>query len=155
MRMVAEFQSFIRDLYDLAVEHLVTVAAPPPGLVALLTTAMTRGRAIDSGNPTQRALRTDFGRIGIRNPGARLARQYPQWDRSAGGQDPSNYRALLEVRNAIAHGNRVQLEEHRRQRHPDTMTWGRSQLPMLNRAARGFDRIVWEHLSATTGTRPW
>lgn len=40
--VVAEFQGFVRDLYDLSCEHLVTVAAPPDGLVAMLTTAMTR-----------------------------------------------------------------------------------------------------------------
>lgn len=35
IRVVAEFQAFTRDLYDLGAEHLVTVADPPEALVAV------------------------------------------------------------------------------------------------------------------------
>jgi hypothetical protein len=155
MRLLAEFQAFVRDVYDLAAEHLVNVADPPEGLVVVLTSAITRGRSIDSGNATMTSLRTDFGRLGIRDLGGKLAQRDSRWDAQAGGTDPSRYNALVAVRNALAHGNQRQVDEHRRQGHPDTVTWGRSQLPVLNRAAVALDRIVWENLRSQTGVEPW
>lgn len=155
MRLVAEFQGFVRDLYDLAAEHLVNAADPPEGLVAVLTDAITRGRSIDSGNATVASLRTDFGRLGVRNLEGRLAGRDPRWDPQTGGTDPSRYNALVAVRNALAHGNQRQVDEHRRQGHSDTVSWGRSQLPVLNRAAAALDRIVWDNLYSQTGVEPW
>lgn len=155
IRMVAEFQGFARDLYDLAAEHLVTVAAPPEDLVSLLTTAIKRGRQIDTGNATLVALRSDFGRLGLRNLEGKLAARYPQWDGDKGGTDLVRYSALVNVRNALAHGNQQQTDELRRQGRLDTVTWGRKQLPVLNRAARGLDRVVWEHIREQTGRAPW
>jgi hypothetical protein len=155
IRIVAEFQSFARDLYDLGCEHLVTVANPPRGLVAMLTTAMTRGRAMDGGNATMTALRTDFGRLGVRNLEGKLAARYSNWDRTAGGSDPARYDALIRVRNALAHGNQHQVTELRRQGYNDTVTWARQQLPVLNRATRALDRILWDHLRQRTGGQPW
>ena len=155
IRIVAEFQAFVRDLYDLAAEHLVTKAAPPAGLVAVLTTAITRGRSIDAGNATITSLRTDFGRLGIRNLEGKLALRSTYWDKATGGTDPTRYATLINLRNALAHGNQRQVDEYRRQGSPDTVTWGRKQLPVLNRAARALDRIVWEHLVTSTGDSPW
>jgi len=57
--------------------------------------------------------------------------------------------------NALAHGNQRQVDEYRRQGRSDTVTWGRGQLPVLNRAARGLDSIVWDHLLSETGAAPW
>jgi hypothetical protein len=155
IRMVAEFQGFARDLYDLAAEHLVTVAAPPDDLVILLTTAIKKGRQMDAGNATLVALRSDFGRHGVRNLEGKLAARYSQWDREEGGTDRVRYGALIDVRNALAHGNQQQVDELRRQGSADTVTWGRQQLPVLNRAARGLERVVWEHMRERTGTPPW
>lgn len=155
IRVVAEFQAFARDLYDLGAEHLVTIAAPPEGLVAPLTTAITRGRSLDSGNATMTALRTDFERLGIRNLKGKLAGRYTNWDADGGGSDPKRFRALVQLRNALAHGNQRQVAELRRQGYPDTITWGRKQLPVLNRAGRALDRIMWDHLIGKTGVEPW
>jgi len=155
MRLLAEFQAFVRDLYDLAAEHLVNVADPPEGLVAVLTGAITRGRSIDSGNATITSLRTDFGRLGIRDLEGKLAQRDHRWDVQGGGADPSRYNALVTVRNALAHGNQRQVDEQRRQGHPDTVTWGRNQLPVLNRAAAALDRILSVNLLSQTGVEPW
>lgn len=155
MRMLAEFQGFVRDLYDLAAEHLVEVADPPEELVAVLTSAISRGRGIDSGNATLQTLRTDFGRLGIRNLEGKLAANYTQWDVDSGGTDPGRYNALVALRNALAHGNQRQVGEQRRQGHLDTVTWARHQLPVLNRAARALDATVWENLRSQTGVAPW
>lgn len=155
IRLVAEFQAFTRDLYDLGAEHLVTVADPPEALVAVLTAGLTRGRAMDAGNATIVALRTDFGRLGIRNLEGKLAVRHRTWDRHAGGSDPARYDALIQLRNALAHGNQHQVAELRRQGTIDTITWARKQLPVLNRVARALDRILWEHLTQRTGVSPW
>lgn len=155
IRVVAEFQAFTRDLYDLAAEHLITVAEPPAGLVAILTSAVTSGRSMDAGNATMKALRTDFSRLGIRRLDLKLAAKYSTWDVSSGGKDTSRFNHLIEMRNALAHGNQRQVDEYRRQGRSDTVTWGRAQLPALNRAARGLDTIVWEHLLNETGAAPW
>ena len=155
IRVVAEFQGFARDVYDLAVEHLVKVAAPREDLVILLTTAIKRGRQMDAGNATLTALRSDFGRLGVRNLEGKLAARYPQWDRDKGGIDPVRYGALIDVRNALAHGNQQQIDELRRQGRLDTLTWGRKQLAVLNRAARGLDRTVWEQMLERTRRPPW
>jgi hypothetical protein len=155
IRLLAEFQGFIRDLHDLSAEHLVTVANPPSNLVAVLTAAITRGRAIDSGNATITTLRTDFSRLGIRNIGHRLAARDARWDPLTNGSDLRRYNALVSLRNALAHGNQRQVDELRRQGHPDTVTWGREQIPVLNRAARLLDRIIWDSLRTQTGVEPW
>lgn len=155
LRMVAEFQGFTRDLYDLSAEHIVTVAAPPEGMNALLTAAITRGRAIDSGNATMTALRTDFARIGVRNLHGKLAARYSEWDEDAGGGDPTRFNALVTLRNSLAHGNQRQVAELRRQGHLDTVSWARGQLPVLNRICRALDRVVWDHLRVPTGASPW
>ena len=155
MRMIAEFQGFARDLFDLAAEHLVTVADPPPQMNALLTAAIIRGRSIDSGNATMAALRTDFGRLGIRNLEGKLAALDSHWDADNGGTDPARLNALISLRNALAHGNQRQVDEQRRQGHPDNLSWARSQLPVLNRAAKAIDHVVWEHLRSSTGVDPW
>lgn len=155
IRVVAEFQAFTRDLYDLAAEHLVSVADPPKALVAVLTAGLTRGRAMDAGNATMGALRTDYGRLGVRNLEGKLAGRYRAWDRHAGGSDPARYEALMQLRNALAHGNQQQVAQLRRQGTSDTITWARQQLPVLNRAARALDRVLWEHLAQRTGVSPW
>jgi len=161
LRLVAEFQGFTRDLHDLSAEHIVSVAAPPPELNALLTAAITRGRAIDSGNATMTALRMDFGRLGVRNLEGKLGTINAAWARP-GGKDPGKFDALVSLRNALAHGNQRQVDEYqrqvdeyRRQGHLDTVSWARNQLPVLNRLSRAFDTILWEHLRTRTGVPPW
>ena len=155
LRLAAEFQGFARDLFDLCAEHLIRAAAAPAALQPLLTRGLTGGRAMDSGNATLTALRTDFGRLGVRNLEGKLALRYSQWDAANGGGDPKRFSNLLALRNALAHGNQDQVDEHRRQGHADTISWARQQIPVLNRAARGLDRIMWEHLKARTGAVPW
>lgn len=155
IRVVAEFQAFTRDLHDLAAEHLVSVADPPDGLAAMLTAAVTGGRSIDSGNATLKSLTADFQRVGVRRLERNLAAHYRQWDSASGGSDRVRFNHLIEMRNALAHGNQRQVDEYRRQGRADTVSWGRTHLPTLNRAARGLDRVVWDQLTTKTGKSPW
>ena len=95
---------------------------------------------MDSGNPTLTTLRTDFSRLGIRNLEGKISSLYTGW--AVNGPDRTKYTALIEMRNALAHGNQRQVEEYRRQGRQDTVTWAKQQLPAANRLARALDRVA-------------
>lgn len=155
IQVVAEFQGFARDLYDLAVDQLLIAAEPKQQLQPLLVAAATKGRSMDAGNPTLTVLRTDFSRLGIRNLDGKVESRYPVEWASRNGHDRQRFKALLDMRNALAHGNRRQVDEFRRQGRQDTVSWAKGQLPAANRLARALDRIVFDHLESTIGSRPW
>jgi hypothetical protein len=106
-------------------------------------------------NATIVALRTDFGRLGVRDLQKQLADRSRHWDEADGGRDAARFRALVRLRNALAHGNQKQVEELRRQGHLDTVGWAREQQPVLDRLTRTMDRILWEPLTERTGEEPW
>lgn len=66
LRVVAEFQAFVRDLHDLAVERIVELSSPLPQYRPMLATAASRDRYIDRGNADVRSIEQDFRRIGHR-----------------------------------------------------------------------------------------
>ena len=105
--VVAEFQGFTRDLHDLVAATLLTASSPPPRLAPLLTEAMTNGRQIDRGNADLRAVKVDFGRLGIRP--LDLGVHNKRW--SAG--DSAYLPDIFQLRNALAHGNRRTLRDLR------------------------------------------
>lgn len=65
LRVVAEFQAFVRDLHDLAAERVVDLAKPDARYRPLLVAAVTEGRFIDRDNADVRSLEQDFRRLGI------------------------------------------------------------------------------------------
>lgn len=71
------------------------------------------------------------------------------------GNDSKRVESLFQLRNALAHGNERELEEIRSSGTQDTISWARSQMPVLNRIARSLDHLVWDHLKKTTGANPW
>jgi hypothetical protein len=156
VRVVTEFQAFVRDLHDLGARHLVVLARPDADRRVLLVDAAVHGRTIDRGNPAVRNLVTDFVALGISNLDERLNRASPRW-RSTPGQrgDRAAYGDLLELRNAVAHGNERQLNQLRERRVHDTVTWVRQQLPGLDRTARALDHILWDHLLSIYAEEPW
>lgn len=115
-----------------------------------MNTAATENRLIDRGNADLRNLQGDFGRIGVRGIGAKMATSGAH-----GHTDSSMYRDLMALRNALAHGNQRQLDQLRNRGIADTVTWTRSRLPGLNRIARAVDQAVWDHLTSTFETEPW
>lgn len=148
LTMMSEFQGFTRDLHDLAVQRLIQSSGAQPGFVPILTEGMTSGRGIDRGNATLRTLKSDFARIGL-TP-FRLA----AYTIRNGDQD--EYEHLVTMRNALAHGNEVNLRTLRARGDQDTVSWARKRLPVLNRMARSIDHLVWDHLQAVTGSaNPW
>lgn len=155
LRVVAEFQAYARDLHDLAVERIVDLAVPDVRYRPLLVAAVTEGRLIDRGNADVRSLEQDFRRLGIRGLNTKLKERNARWDPAAGRGDQAFYQDLIELRNALAHGNERQLDRLRARHVADTVTWARARLPGLNRTARALDRVVWDHVMATFDTEPW
>lgn len=146
--VMSEFQGFVRDLHNLAVEVLVMNSGVVAGLSLRLTDGLTLGRSIDRGNATVDSIRRDFRQIGITplNIQAHNAR----WTR-----DKPRLQQLIELRNALAHGNETDLRRLRAQGVVATISWTRSQLPALHRFAAALDKLVWDNLRQATGVNPW
>jgi hypothetical protein len=75
--------------------------------------------------------------------GSKLAARDGYWNaRGSQSGDKTYCGELIELRNALAHGNQGQVESLRRRGILDTVTWARSRLPGLDRFARALDRAV-------------
>ena len=149
--IVSQFQGFIRDMHDLAVERLLSASGATANFLPILTEGIVNARSIDRGNPTHRNVTSDFASIGLSpfNMAVRNAR----W---ATPGDAEQFNRLMGLRNALAHGNDDDLRSLLlRGGVQDTVSWARGQLPVLNRYARVSDHMVWDHLRATTGRTPW
>lgn len=155
LRLVAEFQAFVRDLHDFGAERLVELSEPKADYRPLLVAAATEGRLIDRGNADVRSIVADFRRLGVSGLKAGLQSHNSRWDPAQGRGDQAYYQDLIELRNALAHGNQGQLDRLRRRGVADTVSWSRQRLPGLRRTARALDRVVWEHFSSTFGVDPW
>jgi hypothetical protein len=154
LRTVAEFQGFVRDVHDLAVQRLVELAGVDTKYVTVITEAASTGRQIDAGNPTLRNLQTDFRRIGVAELQKKLSMANAKWAQP-GGTDKETYEILIKMRNSLAHGNQGELDILRGQGLSDTVSWTRQRLPSLNRIARALDHVVWDHLKQLFGLEPW
>lgn len=152
LRVVAEFQAFVRDLHDLGAERLVALSNADAASQAMLITAATEGRMIDGGNAGLRSIETDFRRLGVRGIRQGIASYNVRWNKAG---DQAYYQELIELRNALAHGNQRQLDALRAREVFDRVTWARDRLPGLDRTARALDRVVWDHLHSTFGRNPW
>lgn len=156
LRVVAEFQGYIRDLHDLGAQCLVLLSDADPASQAILIGAATDGRAIDSGNAGLKSIEQDFRRLGLRRIRQQLAAQNSHWNTARNRQgDQACYQDLIELRNALAHGNQRQVDNLRARGVFDRVTWARDRLPGLDRTARALDRIVWDHLHSAFGGDPW
>lgn len=156
LRVVAEFQAFIRDLHDLAAQSLVILSNADFASQAMLITAATEGRTIDKGNAGLRSIEQDFRRLGVRRIRQQLASHDANWNTQRNRRgDQAYYDDLINLRNALAHGNQRQVDQLRADGIYDRVTWARARLPGLDRTARALDRIVWDHLHSAFGRDPW
>jgi len=156
LRVVAEFQAFARDLHDLAAESMVGMSEVSANSQAMLIAAATLGRMIDRGNADLRSLDQDFRRIGISGISGRIASHSARWSPAKAWRgDQAFYQDLIELRNALAHGNQQQLDRLRSRTVLDTLSWAKDRLPGLDRTARALDRVVWDHLRSAFGRNPW
>lgn len=156
LRVVAEFQAFVRDLHDLGAGSLVALSNADAAAQAMLITAATEGRMIDRGNADLRSIRQDFRRLGVSGLDGQLAAHNARWARTPTRRgDQAYFQDLIELRNSLAHGNQQQLDGLRAREVYDRVTWARDRLSGLNRTAGALDRIVWDHLHSTFGRNPW
>jgi hypothetical protein len=90
-----------------------------------------------------RSLGQDFRRVGITGLTGRIAARSAHWGPAQGRRgDRAFYQDLIELRNALAHGNQQQLVRLRADGVSDTVSWARARLPGLDRTARVPDRIA-------------
>ena len=151
--MLREFQAFARDLHDVAVQALVAASGVDEAFRPMLIEGITGGRNLDRGNATQAAIKSDFKRIGL----VRLdvGEHNKRWS-SGQAKDSTTFDTLLQLRNAVGHGNELALRSLINSGEAqDTVSWARGKRPVLNRYARALDRIVWDHLLESTGSEPW
>ncbi len=124
LRVVAEFQAFVRDLHGLAAEKLVDLSKPEPQFRALLVAAATESRFVDRGNADLPSIQRDFRRLGIGGINGRIGARDPSWlDQPPRRGDRAFYGDLIDLRNALAHGNQRQLDTLRGRGVADTVTW--------------------------------
>jgi hypothetical protein len=98
LRVVTEFQGFVRDLFDLATIKMVRASGCVHRYQAQLISAATRDRLIDRGNPHLEAIKRDADRLGIAQLGFRLGAENPRH-----ATDAAVLKDLVELRNALAH----------------------------------------------------
>ncbi len=154
LRVVAEFQAFVRDLHDLAAERMIELAQPQAQFRPLLIAAATEGRFIDRGNADVRSVEQDFRRLGIAGLNGRLQVRNDRWARQNGRGDRAVYQELIELRNALPRepGPARPAAPPRRGRHCDMGTANPSGA-QSRRAC--LDRTVWDHLRETFKSDPW
>jgi hypothetical protein len=148
--MLSEFQGFVRDLHDLAVERVVSASGAASTFAPILIDGMTAGRGIDRGNATTPTVKSDFARIGLSplNPALHNSR----WSKG----DSAEFDLLVRLRNALGHGNETELRALLAGGAvKDTVSWARARLPLINRYVRALDKLVWNHLVRATGKEPW
>ena len=100
--LVAQFQTYCRNLHDEAIDAHVSVANPRQS--DLLRTLLAQGRKLEVQNPRPGALGSDFGRLGFQLVPALKAKGFTI------EQAIDCLEVLVDFRNAIAHGNESELD---------------------------------------------
>lgn len=151
LRIVTEFQGYVRDLWDLAVVALVRGAGCAFEHETSLTSAMSRDRWLDRGNPHLDAVRKDAERLGIDSLGSRLQAAN---QRHAG--DATLLGDLLELRNALAHDDRKRLFTLSLRGAQPTLGYADAAYQGVDRYAHALDKVVWDHLNGLfPAVDPW
>lgn len=99
--LVAQFQTYSRNLHDEAID--VHVNAANPRQADVMRRLLTQGRKLDVQNPQPAALGSDFGRLGFDLVPALKA------EGAAIEEALTKLELLVRFRNAIAHGNESEL----------------------------------------------
>jgi len=147
--LVAQFQTYCRDLHDEAVD--VFVAAATPQQEPVIRKLLTQGRHFDSKNPRPGALGSDFGRLGIDLiPKVKAVGQTASVALEA-------LDALCDFRNAIAHGNESEVAAViAKGRIRATLTSYRAHRRTLDVLVGTMDRVVSNQLShGLNVSAPW
>jgi hypothetical protein len=141
LRIVTEFQGFVRDVMDLATIRLVRGSGSLGPYQAQLISAASLGRMIDRGNPHLDNIRLDAARLGIAQLGSRLQAKSPHH-----AEDARALKELVELRNALVHDDQDKLLALSRSDLRPTVRYTTTSLTVLDRHAHALDRVVWDHL---------
>jgi len=151
LRIVTEFQGFVRDLLDLAVVNLVRRSGSSAEYHAHLTSAISGGRWIDRGNPHLAAVGKDMARLGLTPLSSRLSAKNARH-----ASDARLLSELIELRNALAHDDRDKALDLSRRSVSATMPYLDLAHACLDRYAHALDEVVWDHLSTVfSAADPW
>lgn len=151
LRVVTEFQGFVRDVLDLATIRIIRGAGCAPPYQPQLISAATRDRMIDRGNPHLDAIVSDAGRLGLTQ-----LRHLMQAKNGHHAVDVPALKTLVEMRNALAHDDQEKLLALSKSGVRPTLGYVRSSQVVLTRHARALDHVVWDHLVALFPTAdPW
>jgi hypothetical protein len=151
LRIVTEFQGFVRDLLDLATIRIVRGSGCASTYQAQLVAAVSRDRWIDRGNPHLDAIGKDAARLGIAPLGSQLLSKNPNHS-----SDARLLKELVGLRNALAHDDQDKLLSLSRRGARPTIRYVNAAYACLGRHARALDLIVWDHLKGLfPGADPW
>lgn len=147
--LLAQFQTFCRDLHNEAVDVHIRVAHPAQA--AMLHSVLTSGRKLDHGNPRLSALGSDFGRLGLTLAPALRATQPAMRDAL------DRLETLVDFRNGLAHGNESEVAAASASgRVRATLGSYRAHRRSLGALATTMDEVVADELAAQLGvTKPW
>lgn len=148
---MTEFQGLVRDLLDEATSKMISGAGCAAQYQSQLITAATWNRMIDRGNPHLDAIVADADRLGISQLRSRMRAINSQH-----ASDATVLASLVELRNAVAHGDRDKMQRLSQAGVRATLTYVRASQAVLDRHARALDHVVWDHLVALfPDTDPW
>ncbi|MGH9123307.1 MAG: hypothetical protein ACRDZ8_01070 [Acidimicrobiales bacterium] len=143
VRLVTEFQGFVRDLLDLSTIKVIQGSGCSVQYQPQLISAATRGRMIDRGNPHLDAIRDDASRLGIAQVGSHLAAKNRRH-----ADDVQALKRLAELRNALAHDDQDKVLALSKSGVRPTLGYVSGCQSALSRHARALDHVVWDHLAA-------
>lgn len=147
--LLAQFQTFCRDLHNEAVDVHIRVANPAQA--GLLHTVLTSGRKLDHSNPRLGALGSDFTRLGMALIPALRAAKPAMRDALV------RLETLVDFRNGLAHGNESEVAAASASgRVRATLGSYRAHRRSLSALAATMDEVVADELAAQLGiTKPW
>jgi hypothetical protein len=145
--LIAQFQTYCRDLHDEAID--VYVGAANLHQQAILRKLLTQNRDLDKKNPRPAALGSDFARLGI-DLVPKLKAVSPEVSDAVDGLE-----VLVEFRNAVAHGNESALAASvaTGQIEPTLVSY-RSRRRTLNRLVGTMDQVVSTELASELHVAP-
>jgi hypothetical protein len=151
LRIVTEFQGFVRDLLDLVTIKLVRGSGCASNYQAQLISGVSRDRWIDRGNPHLEGIKKDASRLGIAPLGSQLLSRNPKHS-----SDVNLLKELVDLRNALAHDDQDKLLDLSRRGTRPTIGYVNISHACLDRHARALDKVVWDRLSGLFSTvDPW